>query len=76
MLTHWTAVQRGSTGARVRVWQGLLCGHSYTVAIDGDFGPDTDAKTRQFQTDKGISVDGIAGPHSLSMALYDVDYAS
>lgn len=75
MLTHWVSVSRGSTGSHVRVWQGLLCGHSYTVAIDGDFGPDTDAKTRKFQSDKGISVDGIAGPHSLSMALYDVDYA-
>lgn len=74
MLTHWSSIQRGSNGSRVRVWQGLLKGHSYDVAIDGDFGPDTDAKTRRFQTDKGITVDGIVGPQSLSMAIYDVDY--
>lgn len=75
MLTHWSPIQRGATGARVRVWQGLMIGHGYGLTVDGDFGPQTDAVTRQFQTDKRITVDGIVGAHSLSMALYDADYA-
>lgn len=74
MLTHWPTIQQGSTGARVRVWQGILEGHGYVITIDGDFGPDTDNKTRRFQTDKGITVDGQVGPQTLSMGIYDQDY--
>lgn len=74
MLTHWTSIQQGSKGSRVSIWQGILKGHGYTLDVDGDFGPATNRVTRQFQTDKRITVDGVAGPQSLSMGIYDVDY--
>lgn len=32
-----------------------------TVAVDGDFGPQTDRVTRRFQTSSAITVDGVVG---------------
>lgn len=80
ILMHWTTVQRGSSGARVRVAQGILIAHGYAVGSrnglpDGDFGPTTEASTRALQAAKGIAVDGVFGPHTLSVGLYDADYA-
>ena len=48
-------------GARVRKLQEDLVAIGITVEIDGVFGADTDAAVRQFQSDNGLEVDGIAG---------------
>jgi hypothetical protein len=42
----------------------------YTGAIDGRYGPATDAAIRDFQEAKGLEVDGIFGPQTLA-ALQD-----
>jgi putative peptidoglycan binding protein len=52
----------GARGVDVRILQAFLSGHWYALAIDGDFGPSTDAAVRQFQRRALITVDGIAGP--------------
>jgi peptidoglycan hydrolase-like protein with peptidoglycan-binding domain len=36
----------------------------YTGTVDGTFGPLTDRAIRDFQTDNGLAVDGIAGPNT------------
>lgn len=79
-LTHWTSVQKGSSGAAVKVAQGILIAHGYSVGSgnglpDGSFGPITEASTEAMQRAYGIKVDGIFGPHTLSVGLYGVDYA-
>lgn len=57
-------LRRGDKGRAVRVMQALLmaqgvsCGES---GADGSCGPATDAALRQFQSDKGLTVDGICG---------------
>ncbi|HEY2507918.1 MAG TPA: peptidoglycan-binding protein [Streptosporangiaceae bacterium] len=57
-------VQRGSTGSAVRAVQHSLR-FSYgftTLAVDGIFGPLTQAAVRSFQARFKIGVDGIVGP--------------
>jgi len=65
-------LQKGDQGNAVRLLQTCLHGHHLLFgspfvddpgAIDGDFGPLTDASLRSFQTNIGPGpVDGIAGP--------------
>ncbi len=39
----------------------LELGYNVVKTADGIFGPNTDQGVRQFQTDKGVVVDGIVG---------------
>ena len=62
------------TGETVRLGQSLLnLGPpipSPLLAIDGDFGPKTDAAVRAFQTARGLTVDGIIGDDETWPALH------
>jgi hypothetical protein len=51
-------LQKGSVGANVKAIQYILG----NLAIDGQFGPITDAAVRAFQKANGLSPDGIVGP--------------
>jgi hypothetical protein len=51
----------GDRGA-VRLLQERLNAHGYGLAVDGIFGPKTDAAVRAFQASRGLVVDGICGP--------------
>ncbi|WP_033342742.1 peptidoglycan recognition protein family protein [Catenuloplanes japonicus] len=57
-------VRNGSTGPAVEAVQSSLASRGYTVSVDGQFGPNTEAAVRAFQTDRGLSVDGVVGPQS------------
>jgi lysozyme len=52
----------GSAGSEVFMLQRALSFLNYSLAIDGNFGPGTQAAVRQFQTDHQLVADGIAGP--------------
>lgn len=52
----------GSAGSEVFMLQRALSFLNYSLAIDGNFGPGTQAAVRQFQTDHQLGADGIAGP--------------
>lgn len=53
---------RTDVTAAVGQWQRFLRIYvDGTVAVDGDFGPQTDRITRRFQTSSAITVDGIVG---------------
>jgi len=60
-------VQRGSKGPEVAEVQKLLNQAGYKVAVDGVFGPATEAAVKQFQHDKQLKVDGIVGPVTMSL---------
>ena len=65
-------LRRGSKGNSVRALQLLLIGNGCSVGkygVDGDFGGDTAAAVRRYQSRKGLTVDGIAGPATWSALL-------
>jgi peptidoglycan hydrolase-like protein with peptidoglycan-binding domain len=61
-------VKQGSNGDAVELAQQLLTDYGYDPgAVDGAFGANTEKAVRQFQTDFGLTVDGIVGPKSWAM---------
>ena len=54
-------LRRGATGKDVRKVQRQLVAKGYSLEIDGDFGPKTEAAVKQFQKDKRLLYDGICG---------------
>ena len=68
----WTALlavgttptlREGATGVDVRRLQrSLTAALGRTVAIDGQFGPNTTQAARDYQTATGLAVDGVVGP--------------
>lgn len=60
-------LSQGDEGADVALLQQKLTGEGYyNYRIDGIFGPQTRKAVRKFQRDKGLAVDGIVGPNTLS----------
>lgn len=53
----------------VKFIQKQLCRHGYIVDIDGSFGPDCEKKTKQFQKDHGLTVDGYVGAKTTELLL-------
>ena len=51
-------------GEDVRTWQQRMRVRGWRLAVDGDFGPESDRVLRKFQKEKGLLVDGILGPRS------------
>ncbi len=71
---HGLPLRRGDAGDAVRDLQHRLALIGY--AIDGDsteFGTETEASLRRFQSDRGLVVDGICGPQSWN-ALVEADH--
>lgn len=69
----WNAVEygqaqleRGMSGEAVRKLQEQLVRAGFPIAVDGKFGPQTQGALRRFQEQRGITVDGIAGPQTLN----------
>jgi len=59
--TASTTLKKGSKGELVKKMQKVL-----GVAQDGDFGPGTEAKVKEWQTKNGLTADGIVGPKTLA----------
>lgn len=76
-MQRWPRVWQGATGQRVRYVQTLLNQHSYSLIVDGRFGPLTDAAVRAFQRTRNVpnSVaadghgDGVVGEFTLAALL-------
>ncbi len=62
-------LKRGSTGTDVSNLQEKLNQIGYALAIDGDFGPATEAAVKDFQAKYGLLVDGIAGERTMAKLI-------
>jgi len=62
-------VRRGSRGDMVWILQGGLLCRGFNLAQDGIFGPITENAVREFQANRGLSVDGIVGPLTFTALL-------
>lgn len=63
-------IKLGDSGPDVKRLQHLLntvMALTPKLSIDGDFGPTTDAAVRTFQTQRGLTSDGIVGPFTWSL---------
>lgn len=61
-LSPWPEVRNGSNGHPIKTLQYLLRARGHTVAVDGVFGPQTEAAVKAFQASRGLAADGIVGP--------------
>jgi peptidoglycan hydrolase-like protein with peptidoglycan-binding domain len=75
-ILPWPLVSQGAQGHPVPSLQYLLRARGHTVAVDGIFGPRTDAAVRAFQQSKGLAVDGIVGPNTWSALIVQVKRGS
>ncbi|WP_328665402.1 peptidoglycan-binding protein [Streptomyces sp. NBC_00328] len=62
-------IVKGQKSGCVTELQSLLNHHGADLAVDGEFGAMTDSAVRDFQSEKGLTVDGRVGPGTKS-ALY------
>ena len=75
-LSPWPVVQNGNQGHPIRALQFLLRAHSHNLAVDGMFGPATEAAVKAFQTGKGMTADGIVTPQTWSALIIQVKKGS
>lgn len=68
----YPTLSTGSTGANVTSLQHLLTSRGYATAADGDFGSGTKSAVTAFQSSRGLSADGIAGPATFSALVSTV----
>jgi peptidoglycan hydrolase-like protein with peptidoglycan-binding domain len=61
-IAPWPLVRRGDAIFPVRPLQQLLRARNHPVAVDGIFGPLTEAEVEAFQQSQGLAADGIVGP--------------
>jgi peptidoglycan hydrolase-like protein with peptidoglycan-binding domain len=76
ILSPWPVVQNGNQGHPIRTLQFLLRARGHNLAVDGMFGPDTQAGVEAFQTSKGIIANGIVSPQTWSALIIQVKKGS
>jgi peptidoglycan hydrolase-like protein with peptidoglycan-binding domain len=75
-ILPWPLVKSGSHDHPTRTLQDLLNAHGSALAIDGVFGPKTEAAVRHFQQSKGLTVDGVVGPQTWAALILTVRQGS
>lgn len=64
-VSNVPTIRKGDKGLAVRIMQTLLATYGYALeehGVDGDFGNETFKQVKNFQSDNGLTVDGICGP--------------
>src|SRR5947209_15376216 len=76
MPLGWPLEQEGSAGEDVKTVQYLVTAHGHSTGVDGIFGPSTKAAVEAFQSSRGLSADGIVGPHTWPALIIQVQQGS
>ncbi|WOX14673.1 peptidoglycan-binding protein [Streptomyces sp. N50] len=76
ILPSWPNITDGMTGPSVQAAQYLLRYHGASITADGQFGADTLAATKSFQSAHGLGVDGQIGPQTWSALIVQVQTGS
>jgi murein L,D-transpeptidase YcbB/YkuD len=75
-ILPWPLVSRGAQAHPVPSLQYLLRARGHAIAVDGIFGPQTEAAVRSFQQSRGLAVDGIVGPNTWTALIIQVQRGS
>jgi murein L,D-transpeptidase YcbB/YkuD len=75
-IAPWPLVKRGDNIFPVRSLQDLLRARNHPVAVDGIFGPLTEAAVKAFQQGNGLAADGIVGPQTWPKLVVQVQNGS
>ena len=76
-ILPWPLVKRRATEIfPVRTLQQLLRARNHPVAVDGIFGPNTEAAVKAFQQSNGLAADGIVGPQTWPKLVVQVKQGS
>ena len=75
-ILPWPLVKRGDNIFPVRSLQDLLRARNHPVAVDGIFGPLTEAAVKAFQQSSGLAADGIVGPLTWPKLIVQVQNGS
>ena len=76
MVLMWPLEQQGSTGEDVRTIQYLVTAQGHPTAVDGVYGPATQAAVQAFQSSHGLGADGIVGPQTWPQLIIQVQQGS
>ena len=71
-IAPFPLVRRSSHIFPVRPLQRLLGARGHSVAVDGIFGPRTEAAVVAFQRSRGLVADGVVGPNTWSRLIVQV----
>ena len=63
-IQPWPVSRHGDQAHPVLTLQELLRAHGHAIAVDGVFGPETEAAVRDVQTAAHVTDDGIVGPQT------------
>ena len=73
-MANYTTLSNGSKGSDVeKLQQALNSTGNYTLEVDGKYGPATEAAVRDYQTQNGLKVDGVAGEQTLGKLYQPVE---
>jgi peptidoglycan hydrolase-like protein with peptidoglycan-binding domain len=75
-ILPFPVVRRGDREHPVRTLQHLLRAQGQSIAVDGNFGPLTEAAVEAFQSSRGLTVDGVVGNQTWPAVIVQVQRSS